>query len=361
MLLSVPVVHAQPGIDFFEGSLAEAQAASAKEDKLIFMDAYATWCGPCKWMSANVFTDEKVGSLFNKSFVNLKVDVDKGEGGAIASKYGISALPTLLILDSKGKVVAQSVGARDAEQLRKWAEDALKDQSKPGNSSPQKAVQSKPAQASPKPQPEPKPKPEPKPEPVAEIPASRTAPTPVSKPTARNLPEAVPQEEQDYGLDVEDWAQRLLSAIEVQDAAAFEDLVAEAEGSGDADRHLYILEAHRAWVLMADPSSSFVKRVMPLMQDDELRSPDLLTTAAWYTYECSFDAQELNFAADWAWQSIEWEPGYYNHCIYAQLMYALGEMDAAREYGKKALDMARKATIDATLAEELLHAIASEN
>lgn len=91
----------------YEKALAKAKS----ENKLVFMDAYATWCGPCKWMSANMFTKNEVADFYNEKFVNLKVDMEKGDGPELAKKYGVRAYPTLLFLDSEGNMVHKKVGA----------------------------------------------------------------------------------------------------------------------------------------------------------------------------------------------------------------------------------------------------------
>ncbi len=113
------------GIEFFHGTFAEAKALAAKENKLIFMDAYAEWCGPCKRMAATVFTDDKVGQFFNDNFINLKVDMEKGEGTTLSNTFDVSAYPTLLFIDEKGKLVQKEVGAYPAEQFMKAAQTAL--------------------------------------------------------------------------------------------------------------------------------------------------------------------------------------------------------------------------------------------
>lgn len=100
------------GIDFFHGTFAQAQAKAAKENKLIFIDAYTVWCGPCKWMAANTFTDPTVGEFFNKYFVNLKVDMERGEGRDLARRYRVMAYPTLLFVDSNGAVKHRAMGAK---------------------------------------------------------------------------------------------------------------------------------------------------------------------------------------------------------------------------------------------------------
>jgi thiol:disulfide interchange protein len=118
MSLSASGLKAQDtGIKFFKGTFAEAQAKALKEDKLIFMDAYAVWCGPCKWMAANTFTDAEVATYFNNNFINLKMDMEKGEGPALARKYGVRAYPTLYFLKPDGSVAKSVMGAQRPDGL----------------------------------------------------------------------------------------------------------------------------------------------------------------------------------------------------------------------------------------------------
>lgn len=114
------------GIKFQEGqNLKQVYQLSQKENKLIFLDAYATWCGPCKMLSNRVFPDASVGSFFNKHFVNYAMDMEKGEGPKFAQKYALEAFPTLYFLDSNGKVVHAIVGYHNAEQLLAEGQKAL--------------------------------------------------------------------------------------------------------------------------------------------------------------------------------------------------------------------------------------------
>lgn len=94
-----------------------------KENKLVFIDCYTTWCGPCKYLSKNVFSDAELGNTYNSQFVNFKSDMEKGEGLEIAKKYDINAYPTLLWLDGEGEVVYQIVGAYAKEDFMKIAND----------------------------------------------------------------------------------------------------------------------------------------------------------------------------------------------------------------------------------------------
>ncbi|MCD8529076.1 MAG: thioredoxin domain-containing protein [Chitinophagales bacterium] len=112
------------GIEFFHGTFDEAKQKAKEEGKLIFMDAYAVWCGPCKMMSNNVFPQQEVGDFFNANFVNMKVDMEKGEGVDIRRQYGVSAYPTMMLIDANGEVVQSIKGARDANSLIQWAKTA---------------------------------------------------------------------------------------------------------------------------------------------------------------------------------------------------------------------------------------------
>lgn len=116
LLFAISSIQAQ-GIDFFHGSFSEAQAKAKKESKLVFMDAYTTWCAPCKWMNANVFTDAQVAEYFNKHFVSMKMDMERGEGPELARKYRVVAYPSLFFLRPDGSVVKREVGMKNVNEL----------------------------------------------------------------------------------------------------------------------------------------------------------------------------------------------------------------------------------------------------
>ena len=90
-----------------------------KEKKLIFIDCYTSWCGPCKMLSANVFTREDVGNQFNRDFVNVKYDMEKDADGVILKNtFDVKAFPTLVFVDPNTRqVVHKMVGAGSAEWL----------------------------------------------------------------------------------------------------------------------------------------------------------------------------------------------------------------------------------------------------
>ncbi len=113
------------GIVFFTGTLKEAKAKANKEKKLIFIDCYTTWCGPCKNMSKKTFVDKAVGEYFNKNFICMKIDMEKGEGISLASTYTVEAYPTYLFLNAKGEVKHRDLGFIDAARFIEVGKTAL--------------------------------------------------------------------------------------------------------------------------------------------------------------------------------------------------------------------------------------------
>lgn len=107
----------EKGIQFYQGSWNEALHLAKEENKLVFLDIYATWCGPCKRLKANTFPDEAVGEFYNTNFINLALDGEKGEGRELARKYAIKGYPTLLFVDHTGAVVARTAGYHNPDKF----------------------------------------------------------------------------------------------------------------------------------------------------------------------------------------------------------------------------------------------------
>ena len=133
--LTLAVIKYYPGsatvsnpthIVFIENSWDEALKQAALQKKYIFVDAYATWCGPCKMLKAQTFTDDKAAAFYNSNFINVAIDMEKGRGPELARQWQLRAYPTLIIFDSKGKPVLGTVGFIKAEELIRFGREALK-------------------------------------------------------------------------------------------------------------------------------------------------------------------------------------------------------------------------------------------
>ncbi|WP_165605786.1 thioredoxin family protein [Flavivirga aquatica] len=126
-LLAIGVLNLSfcQGVSFEKTSFKEALQKAKKENKILFMDCYTTWCGPCKWMTKEIFPLKEVGDFFNENFINIKIDMEKGEGIALNSKYEITAYPSLLFIDSEGKEIHKLVGGKYAPDLIEGAKAAI--------------------------------------------------------------------------------------------------------------------------------------------------------------------------------------------------------------------------------------------
>lgn len=132
-LFSTLAVFAQEAIQFQELPFKELVAKAKKDNKIVFIDAYASWCGPCKMMERNVFTKKSVGDYYNSNFVNARFDMEKGEGREIAAKYGVRSYPTYLFLNGDGELVSQNSGYMEEGMFLTMAQDINSPNNKKGS------------------------------------------------------------------------------------------------------------------------------------------------------------------------------------------------------------------------------------
>ncbi|NME71173.1 thioredoxin family protein [Flammeovirga aprica] len=117
-------LHAQ-GIQFSEGTWEEAKVEAKKTNKHLFVDAYTTWCGPCKYLKEKIFPVKEVGDVYNANYISIALDMEKGEGIDFAKKYRVKAFPTLLYFSPDGQIVDQKVGGAKPKEFAQWGKDAL--------------------------------------------------------------------------------------------------------------------------------------------------------------------------------------------------------------------------------------------
>ena len=124
-IICTPSIMFAQGIKF-EKNLSEALVKAKAENKLVFVDFYTSWCGPCKAMAANTFPQEIVGTFYNKNFINCQVQCDdKGEGVELGKKYQVNAYPTLMYLNKEGEMVHSVAGGLSPKEFIELGKDAL--------------------------------------------------------------------------------------------------------------------------------------------------------------------------------------------------------------------------------------------
>lgn len=120
-----PVVQ-EAGINFAHIDFKAAKALAKKENKLIFIDAYTTWCGPCKLMSKTVFKEKAVGDYYNEHFVNLKVDMETSEGIFLGKRYNVTGYPTFIYITPDGTLIKKTMGATKSATFIGYGKSAVK-------------------------------------------------------------------------------------------------------------------------------------------------------------------------------------------------------------------------------------------
>jgi len=112
-------------IDFTKKSWEETLADAKTANQNIFVDAYTTWCAPCKKMDKYVFTKPNVSEFYNANFISIKLDMEVAEGKDFASKYNVKAFPTFLYFSPEGELLHRIAGYKDAADFVEVGKSAL--------------------------------------------------------------------------------------------------------------------------------------------------------------------------------------------------------------------------------------------
>ncbi len=105
-------------VNFYKGSYDDFLREAKKQKKPIVLDFWASWCGPCKKMDNETFSNTNFASYMNANFMVFKVDIDSFDGMAIADRFAIDAYPTLVLLDAKSKYIGRFRGFFPPDYLK---------------------------------------------------------------------------------------------------------------------------------------------------------------------------------------------------------------------------------------------------
>lgn len=379
-LLAAIAVDAQTeaGIRFEHGAWKETLAKAKKENKLVMLDAYTSWCGPCKWMAKNIFPLKEVGDFYNKHFINAKIDMEKGEGTGIAKQYNVMNYPTFLFVDGSGKLVHRVCGSREAKQFIEAGEHALNvekcfatlEQNYRSNSNSAGAA-------------------------LAYFNAASDACMDVEQDVNKYLgaqPPASLTEKGNFDLlmsfvnDVNatvftyllehynEFTSRYDKAmIDGKIRSAYSAAIKYAIRGKDEKQLASVQKAYRAQaqapvdyldaftdVTLARAgadTSLYFKAIIRFTDKYQMNNPGALNAAAWDFYEKTENKSYLLKAEAWARSSVELEPAYANMDTYAAVLYKLGKYQEAKATAIRAIEFGRKANDEVKETEKLLEKI----
>ena len=378
LLVAVLVINLEAqtaGIEFSHTDWETTLAKAKEENKLIFVDCYTDWCGPCKWMSANVFPDEGVADYYNDKFINVKIDMEKGEGILFAKAYNVRAYPTLMFVDAKGNMVHKALGSRAVEDfiaLGNAASDP--DQQIGGMMAKYEAGEKDPAflmkysealqNAGMK-----------ESGAVAEAYLAsqkdwsteeninyiyKMMPYDVNSDLYKyvaknkaNFYKHVDEEKVDSKL-----SRGVYMVVRKMDNPTGEEVAAAYQKVFPQKFRRYADEYHLNTLMYSkDKSEEFLTFAVTYMEKYEIDSWQTLNSIAWKFYEMTDDEALLLKARDWAKKSVAAESNFYNNDTLAAICYKLKEKGPAAKHAQIAIELAKENGSDYAETEALLQKI----
>lgn len=116
-LLLLGAVGAEAQVRFMTRSTDGVRRQAVEQNKLVFIDLFATWCPPCQMMEREVFSRSDVGAFMEQHFVCAKYDIDKTTGRELLKRYGNRRVPLYLIFNTEGELLGRIRGATDPERF----------------------------------------------------------------------------------------------------------------------------------------------------------------------------------------------------------------------------------------------------
>ena len=372
------------GVKFFKGTWAEALETAQAEGKPIFLDGYASWCGPCQKMIKNTFPQKAVGDYFNANFVNVKMDMEKGEGPEIAAKYGIKNFPTYVFMDSKGNALHRSVGYMEADDFVAVGQAAmnpetqyytLKNRYKAGErdadflrnytmamvqtdhysyatevANEYLATQKKKKLTS-----------EENMEFIMKTPITEDSKAfevlMANKDKFANAYSAEKVNKKMFGIA----KSKAITALKTEDVSKFDEALAfiDTHFGDDADKakgdvSLMYYQYSNNW-------DAYTKTAATHVKTHGMDDWNMLNTVAWTYFEKVEDKNALKQAVGWAMRSMELDKNYYNADTYAALLHKVGNNKEAMEAAKVAVELAAEKDMDASATKDMMFDIALDS
>jgi len=402
------------GIQFFKGSWTEAVHLAQEQNKLVFVEAYTDWCGPCRHMDKHTFTRYDLGNEYNNNFINVKVNIESLEGIAFKMQYNVMAIPDFLFFDNKGELIYRDYGQKSTSELLSMSYQVIA-----AANNEAVAVLPKPSFLNQKE--------------IAAIdfPSSENGENVnmqslsamqmkyeigskdanflydyAQRLKANDLPSAevvnqylqiqhnknmlsLPKNlqfvydfateinssaidifienqekyERRYGIKhIDNKIKSLLfaaveEATQTKDEKLFERSLVLAKKADLTLQGDFLYSMEILYYEGIGDSQSYVKSTRHYMQNNTSNDPIFLNRKAWELVRLSNKKSDLKIAKKWIEKSINLESHYYNNETYARILYKLGEKDSSKSVLYEAISIAKRLGIDFADAQDLLDKI----
>ncbi len=107
LAFAFPVLAEDSEVVFFNGTVEGAREKARKESKFYFIEFYAKWCEPCKWMDEYTYKNAELSGYISQHYVGVKVDVENLDGYVWKQKFKVQYLPTIIVLNSNGTMLGK--------------------------------------------------------------------------------------------------------------------------------------------------------------------------------------------------------------------------------------------------------------
>ena len=352
ILISQTVLYSQDenvtsgGMQFFEGSWSDVLAAAKEQNKYIFVDAFADWCAPCKWMAKNIFPTEEAGKFYNENFISYKLDMEKGEGIEFAKKYEVKLYPSYLYFNSSGELVHRSVGSKPVDKFIEDGNNALNPEmslmamnEKYDKGERNEEFLYKYAFA------------------LSNAYQSELKIAEVTNAYLDTQKDEDLTSGKNWGVinelvnDVNSHAFKYLEENKDKFTALY----------GEDNVNQKILGTKMNYFKFMKNWEEYAKVTAEYVNKYAMDNSQMLNSFAWDFYENINDKAMLKNAEKWAKISMKLDKNYYNTDTYASILYKLGKYEKALKYANEAVELAKKSGTNYKGTEELIKKIEESN